>query len=412
MPTSHNRLCLLIVPLLALMLPMNSQAQNTTSPALYKAETTRWRAADGKFSAWQFDGVALASGGALQLDIPKAHAGTDPYAPGKYRGGNYYNGGSYLVGEATGPVITPTFAFSEAVASWNAATPSGTWVEAQIRAHTGTRWTKWYSLGVWASSGGTVIRHSVSGQSDANAYVDVDTLKIGRASSRLTASAYQLKIRLFSAGREAHPSVENAAVVVSGRPIAPSTLAAGNPAHWGRLLQVPECSQMVYPNGGEVWCSPTSVAMVLGYWEGRSGSCSAAVHAAVSGVYDRVYKGHGNWPFNTAYAASQGMEAYVTRFTAMRQAEEWITAGVPVIISVSWGRNELTGAPVPASNGHLEVLVGFDAEGNPIINDPAAASDVSVQRTYQRAELERLWLQTSGGTAYLIYPAGKAVPAH
>jgi hypothetical protein len=34
-----------------------------------------------------------------------------------------------------------------------------------------------------------------------------------------------------------------------------------------------------------------------------------------------------------------------------------------------------------------------------------------VLRTYRRAELEPLWLSGSGGTVYLIYPAGWAVPA-
>ncbi|MFL5732761.1 MAG: C39 family peptidase, partial [Chloroflexia bacterium] len=90
--------------------------------------------------------------------------------------------------------------------------------------------------------------------------------------------------------------------------------------------------------------------------------------------------------------------------------EEWIASGVPVIISVAWGRNQLTGAPIPTSAGHLEVLAGFDARGNPIINDPAAPTNAAVQRTYLRAELEKLWLQSSGGTAYLIYPMGRAVP--
>ena len=94
----------------------------------------------------------------------------------------------------------------------------------------------------------------------------------------------------------------------------------------------------------------------------------------------------------------------------MAQAEEWIALGVPVIMSVSWGRNQLTGAPIPSSNGHLIVLAGFDASGNPIINDPAAATNAAVQRTYKRAELEKLWLQGSGGTAYLIYPSGRMAP--
>ncbi len=83
---------------------------------------------------------------------------------------------------------------------------------------------------------------------------------------------------------------------------------------------------------------------------------------------------------------------------------------MPVIMSISWGRGQLSGAPIAASNGHLIVLVGFDAQGNPIVNDPAAPANETVQRTYKRAELEKLWLQASGGTAYLIYPAGRSVP--
>ena len=374
------------------------------------AETTRWRAADNGFAEWQRVGVLVSPAKALQLDLRQARTGTDPYTAGRYRGGNFYNGGTFMVGEATGPVVTTAFAFSEAVPSWNAATPTGSWVEVQLRARIGAQWTAWYNLGVWASGQEGVARHSVSGQADSRAYVDVDTLKIGRRGSPASAGAYQIKVRLFSTSRNTIPSLESAGVVVSTRPVAPSSFAPGNSTLWNKTLAVPECSQMVYRDGGEVWCSPTSVAMVLGYWGGRTESCPADVRAAVSGVYDRVYKGHGNWPFNTAYAASKGLEAYVTRFTSMAQAEEWIAAGVPVIMSLSWGRGQLTGAPIAASNGHLMVLVGFDAGGNPVVNDPAAATNEAVQRTYRRGELEKLWLQGSGGTAYLIYPAGRAVP--
>lgn len=381
-------------------------------PDTYKTETALWRASDAAFAPWQRDAVVLTAGGALKLDPHSAHPGTDPYGQGGYKGGNYYNGGTFHVGEATGPVITPDFAFSQAIASWNATTPAGTWIEVQLRARTGGHWTKWYSMGIWTSSSGQrgVTRHSVSSQADANAYVDVDTLKIGKQGTPHTATAYQLKLRLFSQTEGAAPSVENAAVVVSTTPATPAFRAPGREARWGKVLPVPECSQMVYPDGGEVWCSPTSVAMVLNYWEGGSLSCPASVKSAVSGVYDRIYDGHGNWPFNAAYAASKGLESYVSRFTSIAQAEDWIAAGVPLIMSISWGRNQLTGAPVPSSNGHLVVLAGFDAEGNPVINDPAARSDSTVQRTYIRSEFEKLWLRNSGGTVYLIYPPGKHVP--
>ena len=49
-------------------------------------------------------------------------------------------------------------------------------------------------------------------------------------------------------------------------------------------------------------------------------------------------------------------------------------------------------------------MVGFDTQGNPIVNDPAAATDDEVQRTYLRTELEPLWLEATGGTVYLIKP--------
>src|SRR4051812_19081669 len=103
MSKSRTRQCLPILMLLSILLQADAQAQGSNPP--YKAEIAHWRAAGGELAAWQRDGIALASGGELQLDPQKARAGTDPYGPGKYRGGNFYNGGSFSVGEATGPVI-------------------------------------------------------------------------------------------------------------------------------------------------------------------------------------------------------------------------------------------------------------------------------------------------------------------
>ena len=168
---------------------------------------------------------------------------------------------------------------------------------------------------------------------------------------------------------------------------------------------------MVYPDGGEVWCSPTSTSMVLGYLNNDTGACEPRVRAAVDGVFDWIYDGHSNWPFNTAYAATFGHEGYVARFTSLAKAEEFVKTGVPVIMSIAWGKNDLSGADIESTNGHLFVLVGFNAEGNPIVNDPASPSNEDTQRTDLRAELEPLWLQSSGGTVYLIYPQGAPVPA-
>ncbi len=379
----------------------------------YQTGFVRWRAADNGFGGWTLSGVHL-NGGALEFDNATATNGTDPYAAGAYNGGNYYNGGSFRVGEATSPEIA-TFNFTEAIASWNANTPAGSWIEVQFRAQYGADWSKWYVLGIWAADYSTIHRHSVKAQGDTNATVYTDTFV--SQNKKVSTNKFQLKIRLFSADGNAVASVRNASVAYSTSAPKSATASTGSSVNWNTLIDVPKCSQMVYPDGGEVWCSPTSTSMVLGYWYSQGygldtgADCSTRVHAAVDGVFDWIYNGHGNWPFNTAYAAAQGYEAYVARFTSLAKAEEFVKAGVPVVMSIAWNKGDITGSTIPSTNGHLLVLVGFDTAGNPIINDPAASTDDGVRVTYLRAEFEPLWLQSSGGTVYLIYPANKVAPS-
>jgi hypothetical protein len=344
-----------------------------------QAGFARWRAADGGFGAWQLDpGAVIATGGVLTL------------APGASDG------------EAIGPVVPTARGPREAIPSWNADTPAGSRVEIGLRARVDGEWTAWYELGVWSTE--LENRHSVRGQRDAVGSVATDTLKLARSGEAL-----QLKLRLV-AESDGRPTVRAAAVAFSAPPARPSATSKGDPSRWSRKLELPRCSQMVYPDGGRVWCSPTSTSMILGYWLPDGGPCEPRVRAAVAGVFDPTFRGHGNWPFNTAYAASQGLEGYVARFESLDQAEEWIAAGVPVAFSLAFGPGELSGSPINSTTGHIAVIVGFDAGGNPIVNDPAAPNDASVERVYPRAQLERVWQTASGGTVYLIYPPAWAVP--
>lgn len=408
LPNLLLKFFILVIIMFSSVIPA-SAVVTTSKVAGYQTGFTGWRAADGAFSKWTLSGVTVNTKGSLQLDPAFDVAGTDPYPPGSYYGHNYYNGGSFYVGEATSPEIPASFGFKEAIASWNADTPAGTWIEIQLRAWIAGRWTKWYIMGIWSSDTSTVERHSVNLQGDGDGYVAVDTLML--SDKKVAADAFQLKARLFSSGNNTIPAIRNLSVAFSTTPPKKtSEMVPGNPVDWGTLINVPECSQMVYPDGGNVWCSPTSTSMVLGYWGFMPGDCEPRVRATVSGVYDWLYDGHGNWPFNTAYAASTGFEAYVARFSSLAQAEPWIKSGVPVVMSIAWGKNDLTNAPVSSSSGHLIVLVGFDGSGNAIVNDPAAAQNSEVRRTYLRGELEPLWLENSGGTVYLIFPEELAVP--
>ncbi len=197
------------------------------------------------------------SGDALVLDPNVTTTVTDTATP------PMYNGGEYVVGEATSPELATAFPFNEAIASWNADTPAGTWIEVQLRARFGARWTKWYSMGVWASDDATVQRHSVRLQGDSDGYVAVDTLVL--TAKKLSADGVQLKVRLFrDADVFATPSVRRLAVTYNTT--APKKFGATTGKGAVGPLDVPLCSQMIYPDGGNVWCSPTSTSMVLGYW--------------------------------------------------------------------------------------------------------------------------------------------------
>src|SRR5262245_8489541 len=119
--------------------PSSVSAKGDTS---YQTGFIRWRAADNGFGNWTLSRVKL-NAVQLELDSDTASTGSDPFSAGTYNAGNYYNGGSFFVGEATSPEIPTDFNYKEAISSWNASTPAGSWLERQFRAQYGTRWSKW-----------------------------------------------------------------------------------------------------------------------------------------------------------------------------------------------------------------------------------------------------------------------------
>jgi len=263
------------------------------------------------------------------------------------------------------------------------------------------RWTRYYNLGIWAAGTETIARRSIDGQNDARAAVATDTLRLKAGGY----TRYQYRLTLFTTDRAVSPAVRLVAMLTDDSRAPVGDSREPYRAAWGVDLAVPQRSQMIYPGGGEVWCSPTSTAMVLAYW-----GHAVTVPDAAAATYDHVYDGTGNWPFNTAFAATYGLEAYVTRLRSLAQIEPWIAAGVPVIISIAVEPGELPGAPYPRSSGHIIVVRGFTPNGDVIVNEPYFPSDDAVRAVYDRAALERVWLTHSRGTVYLIYPPGHAIP--
>src|SRR5258707_11120480 len=173
--------------------------------------------------------------------------------------------------------------------------------------------------------------------------------------------------------------------------------------------------------GGEAWCSPTSTEMVVEFW-GKGPTpddlawvdpsyADPSVDFGARSTYDAAYRGTGNWPFNTAYAARFGLDAFVTQLRSLAEAERFIRTGIPLVASIASGPGELDGFLFSGgTNGHLVVIVGFDASGPPIVNDPAACSNATVRRGYDRAQFERAWLRPSSGPVYVISPPEVPLP--
>ncbi|WP_191278305.1 peptidase C39 family protein [Nocardioides flavus (ex Wang et al. 2016)] len=322
-------------------------------------------------------------------------------------------GKAYEAGTWTSPWATPGFGATSLVPSWEATTPGRSLVRVEVRARDASGGTgTWDTVADWSLRNRPVARRTYTGQTDDLGRVSADTwVAAGSVTS------WQVRVTLMRPrGSSLAVSLERVGAVASADASAPRPTSRPGPGA-GTVLAVPTYSQMThtghYPqwgNGGEAWCSPTSTAMVLA-WYGISptprgitaGHADAVVDHTAKMVYDHGYRGTGNWAFNTAYAATLvGGDSYVTRMRDLRELEDHIVAGVPVIVSVAFGRNQLTGAPISASNGHLLVVVGFEADGDVVVNDPAGATNAEVRRVYDRAQFERIWIAASGGTAYVI----------
>ncbi|MEU8675594.1 peptidase C39 family protein [Streptomyces sp. NPDC048560] len=334
----------------------------------------------------------------------------------------------------TSPVHRSTVPATEVIASWNAHAPAGTWIQIELRgSYSDGSATPWYVMGRWAAGDEDIRRTSVDDQGDGKSSIWTDTFAVDDAASGLRLVSYRLRLTLHrTPGTTATPTVWRIGAMASDVPDR-FTVPATAPGA-ARELPVPRYSQNVhvgeypeYDNGGEAWCSPTSSQMIIEYW-GRGPTaedlawvrpeiadpqvCHAARH-----TFDYQYEGCGNWPFNAAYAATyEDMSAVVTRLGSLTDLEELVGAGIPVITSQSFTKEELTGAGYGTS-GHLMTVIGFTAEGDVIANDPASPSNEAVRRVYRRREWENIWLRTkrydstgkvrggTGGVCYVYFPA-------
>ncbi|GAB3160034.1 hypothetical protein GCM10027059_07220 [Myceligenerans halotolerans] len=391
--------------------------------------TTHWSGARGLAEGTR-ENLRPGKGGALTIrGAGPTREYTDPHGDGVPV--------EYETGTWTSPVVEPGYAVDESVTSWNATTPTGTWVEVEFRGRKDDgEWTKWFVMGRWASGDdhtprdgavGDIHRTSVDGQHDDDAYLFTDTY-VARTGREPT--AFQTRVTLYRpVGSRVTPRLSSVSTMTNeylpdGRYAGTSEFTLDRAVE----LDVPGYSQLThigeYPEfggGGQVWCSPTSTTMVV-YSYGPKHEVPEElledIHApagdpqvayAAINTWDHAYEGAGNWPFNTAYAHRFGLESFVTRLRSLAEAERFVAAGIPLVVSVNFAEEEMPEAGY-GTNGHLLTIVGFTEDGDPVLNDPNKDTNDQVRSVYTRENFERVWQTSTDGLTYVLHPRKVKLP--
>jgi len=291
-------------------------------------------------------------------------------------------------------------AFTQLVFSWNAFRDTGHysfWVKSR-NAKT-KRWTDWYKMMEW----GDGVQRSYDQPGDGKTQYKHVRLETGNQSK---ADGFRIKI-MAHAGADLS-MVKSFAVSISdfGK-FKPEQIKDG-------VLKLPSVSIKSVPkmaqyalahprNGG--FCSPTSCSMLTSY---LSDQRVDPVDFA-NKVFDSGLNVYGSWPFNMAHAFERcdGLVWFATaRFNSFKNLHTCLTRGIPVVVSV---RGHLQGAPKVYSQGHLLLVVGWNARTKKVIcHDPAHDHAEKTLKHYPITSFLRAW-ERSHRLTYVAEPAVKKI---
>ncbi len=281
--------------------------------------------------------------------------------------------------------------YSQLIFSWNARRPTKGYFRFWVRAQDmNGQWLAWHKMFEW----GAGVQRSFSDSSKGSTYCHV-RLELG--SGRL---AHGFWIKIESIGGASLSDIKLCTVCVShlldfkGE----RDVNRYSSYHSVNVPGVPIWSQMTLKHPrAPVLCSPTSTCMLTSFVNRKT--LDPVVFA--DGVFDEGLKVFGSWQCNTAHAFEESNGAYffhVQRLHSFGALCKILYDGLPVVVSV---RGEIEGAPKAYPQGHLLVVVGFDAEeGVVLCHDPASWSARGVRQRYKSKSFFSAW-GNSGNLAYI-----------
>jgi hypothetical protein len=288
-------------------------------------------------------------------------------------------------GAANGFVIfepdSSEFPFNRGLPSWNGYVPNDNSSFKVMMRFYNNGWSPWLTVGFWKAnvwssygytsySGGEIeIDYAVLNSYHTKWQFRVDMKRT--SSSQPSPNLYKLS---FFVSDQVTTNNVNIPALVSDNPEAIFI----NTQHFYQYSLDPGI-------GGNI-CSPTSVSMVLRSYDIEVDPLQFALD-----TYCPYWSIFGIWPRVVQNAAEFGLNGSVTRYRSWSDAREVLAAGGRVVMSV--------GSPL-YPNGHLIMLAGFDAAGNPISHDPAKSNGYSYM--HNKTSLSQSWFN-KGGIAYSFF---------
>lgn len=155
-----------------------------------------------------------------------------------------------------------------------------------------------------------------------------------------------------------------------------------------KILAVPAISQMQertqIRNG---ICSPACVTMLLKYHEKNISLATMATKSrhSPSGLF-------GHWVANMQAATEMGVVAGCMYCPSLTGLKRCLDNDIAIATSIKYKSGQLPDAPLDSTSGHVIVIRGF-AQGQVLVNDPAASEHGTVARSYDCSAFANAWQQ-------------------
>ena len=257
-------------------------------------------------------------------------------------------------------------------------------VEIDVAPRFDDRWSDWITAATWPEP-------SKGESPDPRVSIDVDIIHLAEESDAI-------RVRCRTTSGSGNPPLGALVIACDSRTDAPNEDPA--PQLKPFVQDVPFRSQFDAPElFAHRICGPTSLAMQLE----AHGELVDTVRVAEE-AYDGAHNIYGNWSRIAAVAGMHGLVAWVRSSLSLPELEIHLTHGYGAIVSVAYERDDLDGAPLERTSGHLLVIRGWDTDGNLICNDPAFRTRKGEGIVYDRRQFEKVWTGHDG-TAILMRTA-------